>query len=443
MALASAHGQQQALSSSIPISLAHGHQLNAKPTSPTQIHLPLKKPNNLQQIHNRPHLLPPPPPIISPPNKKTKTTTTTAANNDTNHLTDVLRLMDGLGLPIPLDIYTSLIKECTETRDPTGAMALVAHINKSGIRPGLQFLNRILLMYVSCGLIENAHQLFDKMPVKDCNSWAAMVAGFIENDKYEEAISLFVEMRRNHRRKRRDTYMLGFPYSWIIVCILKACVQTMNLGLGKQIHGWLTKIGYSSDLFVSSSLMNLYGKFRCIEGVDFVFDRMPCRGNTVVWTAKIVSHCREENFDEVLNVFNEMGRKGVKKNEFTFSSVLRACGRMEDDGQCGEKVHASVIKLGLESNNFVQCGLVDMYSKCGLLRNARMVFEMVGEERTEACWNAMLTGYIQHGHCIEAIKVIYAMKSAGLQPQESLLDEVRFTCGGSNLEIRNRECKRI
>lgn len=58
---------------------------------------------------------------------------------------------------------------------------------------------------------------------------------------------------------------------------------------------------------------------------------MPCR-NTVVWTTKIVNNCREENFDEVLHVFIEMGREGVKRNGFTFSSVLRACGRMEDGG---------------------------------------------------------------------------------------------------------------
>ncbi|KAI8538169.1 hypothetical protein RHMOL_Rhmol09G0081100 [Rhododendron molle] len=417
----SAHGQQALSSVSIGTL--------SKPTSPCQIHLPLKKPTILQQLHHRPPL-PPPPSIISPPNKKNNTTPTT--NN--NHLTDVLRLMDGLGLPIPVDIYTSLVKECTETRDPAGASALVAHINKSGIRPGLHFLNRILLMYVACGLIGNAHRLFGKMPVKDFNSWAAMVAGYIDNDKYEEGICLFVEMMRNHQNGRRNANMLGFPYSWIVVCILKACVHTKNLGLGKQIHGWLTKIGYLSDLFLSSSLMNLYGKLGGIEGVDCVFDRMPCRGNTVVWTAKIVNLCREMNFDEVLNVFNEMGREGVKKNEYTFSSVLRACGRMEDDGKCGEKVHASVIKLGLELNDYVQCGLVDMYSKRGLLRNARTVFETVGGQRTDACWNAMLTGYIQHGDCIEAMKVLYAMKSAGLQPKESILNEVMFTCGSRNLE---------
>lgn len=294
-------------------------------------------------------------------------------------------------------------------------------------------------MYVSCGLIENARQLFGKMPDKDCNSWAAMVAGYIENDRYEEAICLFVEMMGNHRNERRNGNMLGFPYSWIVVCILKACVRTKNLGLGKQIHGWLTKIGYSSDLFLISSLMNLYGKLGCVEGMDCVFDSMPCRGNTVVWTAKIVSHCREMNFDGVLNVFDWMGRFGVKKNEFTFSSILRACGRMEDDGKCGEKVHASVIKLGLESNEYVQCGLVDMYSKRGLLRNARTVFETVGRQRTDACWNAMLTGYIQHGDCIEAIKVLCAMKSAGLQPQESILNKVMFTCGSRNLENPTEE----
>ncbi|PSR91358.1 Pentatricopeptide repeat-containing protein [Actinidia chinensis var. chinensis] len=178
----------------------------------------------------------------------------------------------------------------------------------------------------------------------------------------------------------------------------------MNLGLWKQIHGLLWKMDYSGNLFLSSSLINLYGKFGCREGVDFVFDHKG-RRNSVVWTAKIVNNCREEHFDEVLDGFREMGSEGVKKNGFTFSSVLRACGRMEDDGQCGRQVHANEIKLGLESNDFVRGGLVDMYAKRGLLKNARTVFEVIGgDKRTAACWNAMLTVYIQHEHCIEAIK---------------------------------------
>ncbi|XP_057467907.1 pentatricopeptide repeat-containing protein At1g31790-like [Actinidia eriantha] len=394
---------------------------HSKPISPTQVQLPPHRPNYHHHLHHRPHLPPPPPPpLISPHNKPKSTTTTTS---------DILRLMDSLGLAIPLDIYTCLVKEVTDAGEATGAVELLQHISRSGLRPGLLFFNRVLLMCVSCGLIENARHVFDKMPLKDCNSWAAIIAGYVDKDNYEEAIDLFIEMQCWGQNIKLD-----FPCSWIIVCILKACVETMNLGLGKQIHGLLSKMDYSGDLFLSSSLINLYGKFGCLEGVDFVFDHMT-RRNTVVWTAKIVNNCREDHFGEVLDGFREMGREGVKKNGFTFSSVLRACGRMEDDGQCGRQVHANAIKLGLESNDFVRCGLVDMYAKRGLLKNARTAFEMIGgDKRTAACWNAMLTGYIQHGHCIEAIKILYRMKSAGLQPWESLLNEVRLICGSTNLE---------
>lgn len=384
--------------------------------SPLQLQLPLRRPR-------RRH--PTPPPTSKPPVKKTQNVAAASTS-------DILRLMDGLGLSVPIDIYTSLIKECAETRDADGAVELHAHVKRSGLRFTLPFLNRILMMYASCGLIDNARQIFDKMPIRDFNSWAVLIAGYMDGDLYQEAISLFVKMRCDHKLQRGYDKLIDFPVSWIIVCLVKACVETMNLGLGEQLHGWLLKVGYDVDLYISSSLINMYGRLGHLEGVDIVFDHMAYR-NTLVWTAKLVNKCREEHFYEVLNAFKDMGREGVEKNGFTFSSVLRACARMNDNGQCGQQVHAELIKLGLESNDFVQCGLVDMYGKCGLLKDAERAFEMIGDEKTAACWNAMLTGYVKHGHCIKAIKVLYAMKSAGLQPQESLLNEVRFACGNKAL----------
>ncbi|XP_057478824.1 pentatricopeptide repeat-containing protein At1g31790-like [Actinidia eriantha] len=177
----------------------------------------------------------------------------------------------GLGLAIPMDIYTCLVKEVTDACNPTGTVELLSHISRSGLRARFLLFNRVLLMYVSCGLIDNARQVFDKMPLKDCvlKAWTS--------------------------------------------CLITRVVATL------------------------------------------------------VWTAKIVNNCREEHFDKVLDGFREMGSEGVKKNGFTFSSVLRACGRMEDDGQCGRQVHANEIKLGLELNDFVRGGLVDTYAKRGLL----------------------------------------------------------------------------
>ncbi|GAV90153.1 PPR domain-containing protein/PPR_3 domain-containing protein [Cephalotus follicularis] len=342
--------------------------------------------------------------------------------------------MDSLCIPISHDIYASLVKECTIAGDSHRARELHDHIKDSHIKPTLPLLNRLLLMHVSCGRIHPARNLFDVMPLKDRNSWAIMIVGYVNIDDYEEAINLFVQMQG----ERQCSPMLEFP-AWIIVLVLKACVLTGNMGLGKQVHGFLLKLGGVNDSSsTASSLINFYGKFRCLDDATFVFDQMLCR-DTVIWTARIVNSCREGHFHEVINDFLGMGRQGIKWNSFTFSSVLKACAGINDGGECGRQVHANAIKLGIESDVFVQCGLIDMYRKCVLLIDAKRVFEMISHKRNPACWNAMLMGYLHNGFYVEAIKFLYKMKTAGMEVQESLVNEVRIVCG-SKIHENSIEC---
>ncbi|XP_027181906.1 pentatricopeptide repeat-containing protein At1g31790 [Coffea eugenioides] len=259
------------------------------------------------------------------------------------------------------------------------------------------------------------------MTVRSSCTWAVMVAGYFENGDYGEVIDLFLEMQCSERAKV-DGDMDDIVASAIVVCVLKACAKTVNMELGKQVHAWVVKMGYGENLVFSGSLMRFYGKAGFLEGSDCVFYQVPNR-NKVIWTTKIVNHCYEEQFDEAFDVFKQMGREGVKKNSYTFSSVLKACASMRDGGCCGQQVHANVVKLGLELNEHVQCGLVNMYGKGGLIKDAQKVFKICGNNRSGACWNAMLTGYIQQGLGIEAFRIICDMKAAGLQPQESLLNE--------------------
>ncbi|GJW10284.1 pentatricopeptide repeat-containing protein [Tanacetum coccineum] len=100
--------------------------------------------------------------------------------------------------------------------------------------------------------------------------------------------------------------------------------ETMECGAWEQVHGCLmiTSAGNGGDLFVGSSLISFYGKVGCFEDGDMVFDQIGSRRNVVVWTARIINNCKEERFREVFEVFNEMGKEGVRKNSFTLSSVL-------------------------------------------------------------------------------------------------------------------------
>ncbi|KAK4364776.1 hypothetical protein RND71_016134 [Anisodus tanguticus] len=195
-------------------------------------------------------------------------------------------------------------------------------------------------------------------------SWAAIIAGCVENAEYEGALRLFMEMQS----------------------------ETGNL----------CKCGDIVDDGIFVFLIKFYGEFGYQESADNVFDHVP-RCNTVVWTARIGNLCKEEKFEGTVRIFNEMVREGVKKNSFTFSSVVKACGKLKDAGCCGQQVHATSVK--------------------GLLRDALRVFNAREDKSNIACWNAMLMGCIQHGFGVEAMKVLYEMKEA-VRAQKLLLDDL-------------------
>ncbi|MCL7040765.1 hypothetical protein MKW94_021958 [Papaver nudicaule] len=363
-------------------------------------------------------------------------------NNSNNRVSDVLRLLDSMHFPIPTDMYASLLKECTDSKDIVGGADLHAHINNnlstSGITRRLRLANRLLLMYASCGHLDSARQLFEKMTSRDSVSWLIMITSHVDQNFPEEALRLFNQMIMETSVQHQDL-KLSVP------SVLKACVNTGHFGLGKQVHGLVLKLGHTEgDLIMCSSLIDFYGKFRCLDGSQRVFDQViPSRGDTVTWTSMMAAYCKQGHFDMVIELFKKMGRAGVKKNSFTISTVLRACGRLsrgaedcesnDDRGMCGKQVHANAIKLGVvESDIYVQCSLVDMYGKCGLIKESRMAFNWItgSSERNDVCWSAMLNTYMQHGSYKEAIKLLYLMNSVGIELPESVLNSLRVACAG-------------
>ncbi|XP_056695479.1 pentatricopeptide repeat-containing protein At1g31790 [Spinacia oleracea] len=362
----------------------------------------------------------PPPPQQQPQNQ--------TCNNNT--ALDVLRLMDGLELAVSPDICVSLVVECTRKGDAIEAAELYAHIKKNArivsflkTLSGLCLLNRILLMLVTCGCFDIAHQLFDEMPHRNSISLAIVIAELVDNHLFEQALWLFVKM---HRRVIYQDNDMGLQV--VVVSFLKSCLHLKKVNLGKMLHGWLLRMGYNRGLIVDTALVEFYGKSGCLWEANHVFFdhiRMVDRRDTVLWTGIIVNNCREKCYKEVIRIFQEMGEAGVRMNEYTFSTVLKACGRISSDKSLGQQVHGNAIKLDLGTHVFVMCTLIDMYGRCGLLKDAKKVFDMMDHrsKRNSAGWNAMVTGLIHHGFYIEALKMLYEMEAAGLQPQKSMIDE--------------------
>lgn len=90
-----------------------------------------------------------------------------------------------------------------------------------------------------------------------------------------------------------------------------------------------------------------------------------------------------------------MHREGVSPSGFTFSSVLNACARILAIFE-GRQVHTRLVRLGFLGNKFVQTALLDMYAKCGYVRDARDVFNGMVDKDVIA-WTAMIYGYTKMG----------------------------------------------
>ncbi|KAH7690538.1 TPR-like protein [Dioscorea alata] len=116
----------------------------------------------------------------------------------------------------------------------------------------------------------------------------------------------------------------------------------------------------------------------------------------------------------------------------SFVQVLRACAQFKGIG-IGKQVHSLALKHGFQTNVFIGTALLDLYSKCGLPKDARLLFDEMSL-RDLVSWNVMLSCNAVHGLVREAFQVFNAMRIDGF-----LWDEFTFSsfisccCGDTKL----------
>jgi pentatricopeptide repeat protein len=378
------------------------------------------------------------PPLLRRPNQlsrleiledSTEDTVSSSSNSDNDLPGDVLRLMDALRLPLDEELYLSLINECTYSRDATQAALVHAHILNAYAEPlPLHLTNRLILMYSACGDINNAGKLFGRMLVRDTLSWTILISAYSDlSDGHYKAMKLFAKMLGQQPIK--GEYLLH-----AIVCTLRSCARSRNIGFGLQIHTLMIKqIGVPEALSgnLGSALVQFYCMVDFCESALQVFDEMKrsCLETTGLsaWSSAITSCNQDGRFEEAILLFKQMAMSGKRRESKSLSCALTASAGVGTNGLPGKQIHADAIKHGLGSEPFVVASLVHMYSHQGLLTEAARSFKAI-ERPDEVCWNAMLLSYTRHGLLDEAVKVLYRMKAAGVQPTEHMINEVKMTC---------------
>ncbi|KAK6941470.1 E motif [Dillenia turbinata] len=111
-----------------------------------------------------------------------------------------------------------------------------------------------------------------------------------------------------------------------------------------------------------------------------------------------------------------MSRAGVSPDSYTLPIVVKAMCQ-SFDVKMGIQLHCVGIKNGLESNEFCESGIINMYCKGGEFGNAHKLFEH-NRERKLGSWNAIIGGLSQGGRAKEAIDMFWRLMKCGFRPDD-------------------------
>ncbi|KAK9267693.1 hypothetical protein L1049_010125 [Liquidambar formosana] len=330
----------------------------------------------------------------------------------------ILMRRNGVVLP---DNYTFpfVLKACGRLSLPGKGQELHCLTLKLGLHFDVFVQNALISMYSLCDMVGIARRVFEMVPfsVRDVVSWNSMISGYLQCDRFWDTLKVFGDLLG-------DTCVR--PNEVTLVSALTACGRIGFLGLGRKLHGLLVGNGFVMDVFLGSSLIDMYAKCGQIEDARKVFDRIPDR-NVVCWTSMIAGYIQLDLFKEAIDLFREMQVGRFTADAATVACVISSCGHSGALDQ-GRWVHSYCERNGIEMNLTVRNALIDMYSKCGDIEKALEIFHDL-TQRDVFSWTAMISGLAMNGEPDKALQLFSQMEtSSDVRPNEVTLLGVLSAC---------------
>ncbi|XP_073103525.1 pentatricopeptide repeat-containing protein At4g21065 isoform X1 [Elaeis guineensis] len=252
------------------------------------------------------------------------------------------------------------------------------------------------------GSMDYALAVFEQLQWPDGFIWNTMIRGFGRTSRAEEAFLFFQRMRQ--KGKVADNFTFSF--------LLKICGQLTAVDLGRQIHCCVLKHGLDSHVYVTNTLIHMYGLFEDMNPARRVFEEMP-NIDVVSWNTLIDGYVNCGQYKEALRMLLIMKRSGFGPDEATLVLVLSACSEL-GALDFGKWVHSGISSSILNQSISVLNSLIDMYAKCGAIDRALRVFDYM-KERNIVSWNSMILGLAMHGHADEALRLFDRMQKTEIE----------------------------
>ncbi|KAK6240363.1 Pentatricopeptide repeat - like 10 [Theobroma cacao] len=322
----------------------------------------------------------------------------------------------------PENPVSFIVKKCISLLQNYGSSELkLRQIHAFSLRHGVPLNDPDIgkhLIYSLVSLstpISYPYSIFSRIQSSNVFIWNTMIRGYAESENPEPALELYRQMQASCIEPDTHTY----PF------LLKAVAKFADIRVGENMHSTVIRNGFESLVFVQNSMLHMYAACGLVDSAYKMFELMPAR-DVVAWNSVINGFALNGKPNEALTLFREMGLEGVEPDGFTLVSLFSACAELGALA-LGNRIHVYIVKVGLSENLHVKNALLDLYAKCGSIREAKKVFNEM-KERNVVSWSSLIVGLAVNGFVKEALQLFKEMERKGLVPSEVTFVGVLYAC---------------
>ncbi|XP_011629221.1 pentatricopeptide repeat-containing protein At1g31430 [Amborella trichopoda] len=351
---------------------------------------------------------------------------------------------------VPSKAITRLTKQaCVALLENCKSMKELKQIHCQLYRIGLDQNKDIVnkLMASNSRDLPYAEKIFCQIKNPHLFIYNIMVRSFAKHGNFKKIMFLYHQMREEGI----------FPDNFTYPFVLKAMGYLQAFVEGEKAHVSIIKRGFEFECYVRNSLVEMYSSLKCIDKARILFDETPKR-DVISWNVMLSCYVKTGSFSEAANLFRLMEQDHIEPDEATLVTVISACvylrnldlgknihSYMEHDeklrhsislsnalidmySKCGCITAARVLFDGMREKTVISwTAMIHGYVNCGDLDNARMLFDRI-QERDTVLWTAMINGYARFSRFNEALELFQAMQISKLKPDKFTIVTILTVC---------------
>ncbi|KAK8518323.1 hypothetical protein V6N13_027795 [Hibiscus sabdariffa] len=283
--------------------------------------------------------------------------------------------------------YPCVLKACSGSDNLRVGLQIHSAVVKVGLDLNLFIGNGLIAMYSKCRCLVQARRAFDEMPIRDVVSWNSMVSGYAQNECFDQALDVCREMELLRIK----------PDAGTMSSLLPAVTNTSS-----------DNISFVKEMFWKLA-----------------------RKSVVSWNVMISVFVNNSLSSEAVDLYSQMEAYGIEPDSFTIASILPACGDLSAIF-LGRRIHECINRKKLLPNLALENALIDMYAKCGCLKEAKAVFDQM-KFRDIVSWTSMISAYGMSGQGYKAVSLFSKMQNSGLTPDSIAFVSVLSACSHAGL----------